>query len=149
MLEQKIKEDYFQALKNKDKIRSSTLNFLRAQFKNHIINNKLDQLDDKDAISIIKKQIKQRQDSIEQFSAGQRQDLVEKETAELNILKEYMPEELSEDEMKKIITEVVKETNAQSMKDMGHVMKAALEKMAGRADNKVVSQIVKSALSDL
>ena len=149
MLEEKISQDYIQAMKSKDALKSSTLNFLRAQLKNVRIDNRLERLEDLDVISVIKKQIKQRQDSIEQYKMGGRQDLVDKETQELEILKTYLPKELSEPELQSIVINVIKENQATSIKDMGKVMKIVLEKTAGCADNKVVSDIVKKNLSGL
>ena len=147
MLQDQISQDYIAAMKAKDTIKSSTLSFLRAQLKNVIIDKRVEKLEDTDVIAVIKKQVKQRQDSIDQYAKGGRQDLVDKESQELNILKSYLPEELSEKEITKIVEEVMGETGAQSMKDMGTVMKAVTEKTAGRADNKLVSTIVKKALA--
>ena len=147
MLEEKINKDYCESMKARDQLRSSTLNFLRAQLKNIHIDKKHDELPDLDVIAVIKKQIKQRQESIEQYTQGGRQDLADKEAAELTLLKAYLPQEMSEEELKKIIEGVIKETQASSIKDMGKVMKAVAEKVSGRADNKVVSELVKRALS--
>ena len=147
MLEERIQKDYVQAMKDRDSLRSGTVNFLRAQLKNVRINERKDALTDEDVISVIKKQIKQRQDSIEQFKAGGRQDLVTKEEAELKILKSYLPEELGEAQLQSIIRETMKETGASSMKDMGTLMKAVGAKIQGRADNKLVSELVKKSLS--
>lgn len=147
MLEDQLSKDYIEAMKAKDSVRSSTVSFLRAQVKNVRIEKKLEKLEDADVIAVIKKQIKQRQDSIEQYSQGGRQDLADKETAELNILKSYLPKEMSKEELRKIIEETMKETQAVTMKDMGKVMKAVGEKIAGRADNKQVSELVKQALA--
>ena len=147
MLQEQINKDYVVAMKAKDSNRSSTLNFLRAQLKNVVIEKRVDQLEDADVVSVIKKQIKQRQDSIEQYEKGGRQELADKEKGELDILKEYLPEEMSEDQVSKIVTEVISETQANSMKDMGKVMKLVQEKTQGNADNKVVSTLVKQALT--
>ncbi|MDD3375378.1 MAG: GatB/YqeY domain-containing protein [Candidatus Omnitrophica bacterium] len=147
MLEQQISKDYIQAMKARDSFKSSVLSFLRAQLKNVLIDKKIDQLEDQEVIAIIKKQIKQRQDSIAQFEQGNRQDLAEKEKKELEILRSYLPEEMSDQEVKKIIAEVIQETGAASMKDMGAVMKAVGLKIQGRADNKLVSNLVRESLS--
>jgi len=146
-LEEKISKDYVQAMKDKDAVKSSTLSFLRAQLKNVLIDKRIDKLDDGDVISIIKKQVKQRQDSIGQFQQGGRQDLVAKETQELDILKSYLPAEMSESDLKVLVEESIKEANALSAKDMGKVMKILLLKVAGRADSKMVSDLVKQKLS--
>lgn len=147
MLEEKILNDYKEAMKNKDAIKISTLSFLRAAMQNLAIEKKKEKLDDPDVISIIKKQIKQRQDSIEQFKKGNRLDLADKETKELEILKVYLPKELTADEIKKIIEEAVVSTGAAGIKDMGKVMKEVILKVAGRADGKLISDLVKEQLS--
>jgi len=147
MLEEKIFNDYKEAMKNRDTLKSSVLSFLRAAMMNLAIEKKKKNLDDNDAIAVIKKQIKQRQDSIEQFQKGNRQDLADKEIKELAILKGYLPEELNSDEIKKIIEEAVSSTGASSMKDMGRVMKEVTAKIAGRADSKLVSDLVRERLS--
>jgi uncharacterized protein YqeY len=134
-------------MKNKDGLKSSVLNFLRAEFMNVAIARKKKTLDDGDCLTVIRKQIKERQDSIEQFTKGNRQDLADKETKELQILKVYLPKELSEDEIKGIIEEAIVLTQAAGMKDMGKVMKEATAKIAGRADGKLVSELVKTRLS--
>ncbi|NQU74463.1 MAG: GatB/YqeY domain-containing protein [Candidatus Omnitrophica bacterium] len=147
MLQEKITNDYKEAMKKKDAVKVSTLSFLRAAIQNLAIEKKEEKLDDKDIIPVIKKQVKQRQDSIEQFKKGNRNDLVEKETKELEILKTYLPEELPIDEIKKIIEEAVASTGASSPKDMGKVIKEVMAKVAGRADGKLVSGLVKEKLS--
>ena len=149
MLADQIGKDYIQAMKDKDSFKSATLSFLRAQIKNVMIDKRVDALEDAETIVIIKKQVKQRQDSIEQFQKGGRTELAEKETKESEILKSYLPEEMSEDQVKVVVDEVIKETGANSMKDMGSVMKAVLEKVAGQADGKVVSTLVKDVLSQM
>src|SRR3990167_7230534 len=103
MLEGKIFNDYKEAMKNRDRLKSSVLSFLRAAMMNAAIEKKKKNLDDNDCIAVIKKQIKQRHESIEQFQKGNRQDLADKESKELGILKAYLPEELSVAEIKKII----------------------------------------------
>ncbi len=149
MLDQKINQDYVVAMKARDQVRSSTLNFLRAQIKNVRIEKREETVSDADVIAVIKKQIKQRQDSIEQYAKGGRQDLADKETTELNILKEYLPKELSEEHIRAIIAETLNETQATSVKDMGKVMKGVMDKVAGNADNRLVSQLVKEALAQV
>ncbi|MCA9403511.1 MAG: GatB/YqeY domain-containing protein [Candidatus Omnitrophica bacterium] len=146
MLHDQIDKDYIAAMKAKDKLKSATLNFLRAQLKNVVIEKRVDKLEDSDVVTVLKKQIKQRQDSISQYQKAGRQDLVDQESGELAVLKGYLPEEMSADQIKAIIAGVISETGANSMKDMGTVMKSVQEKTAGNADNKLVSELVKSAL---
>ena len=146
MLEDRIHKDYIAAMKSRDSLRSSTLNFLRAQIKNVLIEKKSDRLGDQDVITVIKKQVKQRQESVTQYEQGGRKDLADKEAAEMAVLKEYLPEEMSEQALEGLVAESVRETQAASMKDMGKVMKVMTEKVQGRADNKLVSELVKKAL---
>ena len=146
MLEEKIMEDYKKAMKDRDAAKTSTLSFLRAELKNAAIDKRKDKLEDAEVIAVVKKQVKQRQDSIEQFKAGGRQDLVEKETKELEILKSYLPPQLSEEKIREIIEEAVKETGASGPQDMGKLMKALLPKLSGGADNRLVSELVKARL---
>jgi len=146
MLEEKILSEYRQAMKSKDTLKSSVLSFLRAEMKNVAIAKKKDGLDDNEAVAVIRKQIKARQESIEQFKQGNRQDLADKEAKELEILKTYLPPELNPDEIKKIIEEAVVETGAQGIKDMGKVMKEVTAKVAGKADGKLVSDLVRQRL---
>jgi hypothetical protein len=148
MLEEKILNDYKEAMKARDTLKSSALSFLRADMINLAIAKKKKALDDSEVISVIKKQIKQRQDAIEQFKIGNRLDMVDKETKEMEILKTYLPPELSADEIKKIIEEVISTTGAKEMKDMGKVMKEVTAQIAGRADGKLVSDLVKEILVD-
>ncbi|RKY31674.1 MAG: GatB/YqeY domain-containing protein [Candidatus Omnitrophota bacterium] len=147
MLEDKILEDYKAAMKSKDNLKSSVLSFLRAEMINAAFAKKKKSLEDDEVITVIRKQVKQHQDSIEQFKKGNRLDLADKEAGELEILKSYLPKELAVEEIKKIIDEAVSATAAQTMKDMGKVMKQVKEKICGRADNKLVSDLVKEKLS--
>ena len=147
MLEDKITSDYIQAMKSKETAKASALSFLRAQIKNVVIDKRVEKAADEDVIAVIKKQVKQRQDSIEQFAKGGRTDLVDKEKAELAILQGYLPQEISDEELKRIVGETIKASQASSVKDMGKVMKDIMPKVAGKADNKRVSDMVKELLS--
>ncbi len=147
MLDEKILNDYKEALKSKDSARASVLNFLRSNLLNSAKEKKKERLEDPEVIAVLKKQVKQIQDSIEQFKKGGRQDLVDKEANELEILKEYLPEQLSQDKIQSIVDEVIGELSATSMKDMGAVMKEVTQRTSGAADGKVVSGLVKSRLS--
>ncbi len=149
LLEEKISQDYVTAMKQRDSFRSSVLSFLRAQVKNVKIDKKLDVVPDEEVISIIKKQVKQRQDSITQFKAGARLDLAEKEEKEMDVLQSYLPQQASPEAISAAIEEVIIATAATSMKDMGKVMKEALVKLAGKADNQQVSAMVKERLSKM
>ena len=147
MLEEKIMVDYKEAMKARDTLKSSVLSFLRADIMNTALAKKKNNLDDSEVVSVIKKQIKQRQDSIEQFTKGERPEMAEKEKKELEILKIYLPPELSADEIKKIIEESVVALEASGMKDMGRLMKEVNAKIAGKADGRLVSDLVRERLS--
>jgi hypothetical protein len=146
MLEEKILSDYKEAMKARDAVKSSVLSFLRADMLNVAVAKKKDKLDDPEVVSVIKKQIKQRQDSIEQFTKGDRLEMAEKEKKELEVLKLYLPPEISADEIKKIIEEAIVSVSACGMKDMGKVMKEVNAKVSGQADGKLVSDLVKERL---
>lgn len=146
MLEEKILSDYKEAMKSGDKLKSSVLSFLRADMMNLAVSKKKTGLDDAEAISVIKKQIKQRQDSIEQFTKGERLEMAEKEKKELEILKAYLPPELPGEEIKKIIDEALLATGSSGIKDMGKAMKEVNAKIAGKADGKLVSDLVRERL---
>lgn len=146
MLEERILNEYKEAMKSRDSVKASVLSFLRAEFMNVAVAKKKNSLDDSEAIAVIKKQIKQHQDSIEQFKKGNRADLSEKEEKELLILKTYLPPELSAEQIKKIIEEAVSVTGASTIKDMGRVMKEVTAKVSGQADGRLVSDLVRELL---
>ena len=148
-LEDKISQDYIQAMKARDTLRPSTLNFLRAEIKNAKIDKRVETIADADVITVIKKQVKQRQDSITQFRAGSREDLAVKEEQELRILQSYLPAAMPLESLKAVVDEVIKSSGAVSMKDMGKVMKEVLAKVAGQADSQTVSALVKEQLSKM
>ena len=147
MLMDKIAADMKEAMRAKDAARLSTLRLLKSAVEYYKIEKKQEQLTDVDVTSIIKKQIKQRQDSIEGFEKGGRADLVEKEKAELTVLKAYLPEELSQAQVEEVVKATIAEVGATTKTDMGKVMKAVQAKLAGRADNRLVSQVVSANLA--
>lgn len=149
MLFDQINKDYITAMKAKDAFKVSTLSFLRAQLKNVIIDTRVETLDDAGVIAIIKKQVKQRQDSIEQFEKGGRPELAEKEKQEMAVLKSYLPEEMGEEALLKFVQDAVAESGAKGAQDMGKVMKALMPKVAGKADNRMVSDLVKKVLAGM
>jgi uncharacterized protein YqeY len=146
MLTDKIAADIKEAMRAKDAARLSTLRLLKSAVEYHKIEKKQEQLADADVTAVIKKQIKQRQDSIESFEKGGRADLVEKEKAELVVLKSYLPEELSAAQVEEVVKATIAEVGATTKTDMGKVMKAVQAKLAGRADNRLVSQLVSANL---
>lgn len=145
-LEEKIMADYKEAMKAKDQLRSQAISFLRSEMKYSAIEKRVEKLEDADVVAVIKKLIKQRQDSIAQFEKGQRMDLVQKEKKELEILKSYLPVEMSSEELVRIIEEVLVSTGASTMKDMGRVMKEVMNKTQGRADSKLTSDLIRQKL---
>lgn len=147
MLEDTILNDYKEAMKAKDNLKSSVISFLRAELINLATSKKKNKLDDPDVISVIKKQIKQRRDSIEQFTQGGRLEMAQKEEKEMGILKSYLPPELSMDEIKKVIEEIVLSLGAATMKDMGKVMKEVNARISSQADGKLISDLVRQRLS--
>jgi uncharacterized protein len=135
------------AMRAKDAPRLSTLRMLKSAIEYQKIEKKQEQLTDADVTAVIKKQIKQRQDSIDGFEKGGRMDLVEKEKAELVVLKAYLPEELSAAQIEEVVKATIAELGATTKTDMGKVMKAVQAKVAGRADNRLVSQLVSANLA--
>ncbi len=146
MLE-KITKDIVEAMKSKDTLRLQTLRMLKGSIDLERINKKLEKVSDEDIVVIIGKQIKSRKESILEFEKGNRQDLIDKTNEEIKILSEYMPEQLTEEEINNIIDEIIKNVNATSIKEMGMVMKEASSKLKGKADMSLVSSIIKSKLS--
>lgn len=145
-IKEQIMADVKSAMKAKEQEKLSALRLLSAALKNKEIELRPEALTDQDAMSVIKKLVKQRQDSIEQYSAAGRTDLADKEKFELSILEAYLPAQMSKEQIAKIVEEVVAATGASSMKDMGNVMKQITEKTQGQADNKMVSELVKARL---
>ncbi|MCB0391916.1 MAG: GatB/YqeY domain-containing protein [Bdellovibrionales bacterium] len=145
-LKEQIMADVKSAMKNKEQDLLSTLRFVHAEIKNFEINNRPKELTDDDVIVVLKKLAKQRKDSIEQYTNANRQDLADKEKFELEVIEKYLPEQMSAEQLTSIVEEAIKESEAQSMKDMGKVMKIVMVMTKGAADNKTVSDIVKSKL---
>lgn len=144
-IKERISEDMKAAMKSGDKAKLAAVRMLHAAIRKKEIDDRID-LDDAAALKVISSLVKQRQDSIEQFKAGNRQDLVEKETAELTLLQAYLPEQMSQAELVKIIDSAIQEANAKSAKDMGAVMKVLMPKVSGKADGKLVNQLVRERL---
>lgn len=147
MLENKIFETMKDAMKSGDKAKLSTMRLIISELKNKKIADGVKELDDANVIAVIKKMAKQRKESIEKFAEGGRDDLVEKEKQELSILDKYLPEEMSEEEVAKVVDEVISSIEDVSPKDMGRVMKEVMGKLQGQADGKTVSKIVQAKLT--
>jgi uncharacterized protein len=146
-LQEKIQAHMTEAMRNKDQLRLGVLRMMKTAIKNKEI-EKMKPLDDGEAVAVLNTLVKQRKDSIDQFRKGGREELAQKEEAEIKIIEEYLPAAASEDDIRKAIEEAIQETGASSIKDMGKVMKATLGRLAGKsADGSRVSQLVKEKLS--
>ena len=148
MLTEKIDSDLKTSMKRKDATRTSVLRLLKTAMTNKMIEKKTDKLNDSDVITLIRKDVKRHQDSIEQFKKGNRDDLVKKEEAELEILKSYLPKEVLPEEIKQAVKKIIEETGASGKKDFGKVIKATMEKFKGACDGKTVSSIVNELLDE-
>jgi uncharacterized protein YqeY len=144
-LRDQIDTDIKSALKAGAKEKVSTLRMLSAALKNRQI-DKRGPLTEDEVLEAVRSLIKQRRDSVEQFTKGGRQDLVDKESAEITFLEVYLPQQLSREELEHLVHEAVAQSGAQGSKDMGKVMKTLIPMVGGRADGKLVSELVKSAL---
>jgi uncharacterized protein YqeY len=145
-LEERLVEEMKQAMKSNDKLRLSTIRMIRSSMKNKEIELRK-KLEDEDIVKVIQVMVRKGEESVEQFQAGKRVDLVEKETKEIEILKSFLPQPLSQEEILKIIDQSIQETQASSLKDMGKVMKSVMPKIGGKADGKLINQLVKEKLS--
>ncbi|MGB9911016.1 MAG: GatB/YqeY domain-containing protein [Microgenomates group bacterium] len=145
MLEEKIRQDLASALKKGETLKVSTLRFLLAEIKNEVM-AKQRELTDEEIVAIIRRQIKKREESITAFQQGARDDLVRKEKEEINILSKYLPQQLSSEELEKIIKQAIAEINAKNPADFGRVMGAVMGKVRGQADGSLVSEMVKKEL---
>ena len=153
-LKDKIEGDLKSAMKSKAAAQVSAIRLILSAVKNKEIEErgagKLkagDSLDDAGLAKLLATLVKQRQESIEMFKQGNREDLMKKEQAELEIIKQYLPAQLSENELEKIVAEAIKEAGASSIKEMGQVMKVVMPKVAGQADGKLVNEIVRKKLA--
>jgi uncharacterized protein YqeY len=146
-LKEKIENDLKQAFREKNEIAVSTLRMLRAAILNAEIAAMRKEFTDEDVIKVIASEIKKHKDSIAEYEKGGRQDLVEKEKKEMEILMKYMPEEMSEEEIKKVVEEKIKELGASSQADFGKVMGAVMKVVAGRARGEVVGKVVREMLA--
>ena len=144
-LTEQVRADLTTAMKARDAEKTSTLRMLQSAFKYAQIEAG-HELGDDEALAVIRKSVKQRQDSIEQYTKGNRPELADKERREMDILKTYMPPELSDDELESGLREIVASTGAQSKKDMGKVMKEATARYKGRVDGKKIQEIVSRLL---
>ncbi len=144
-LSEKIRADLTEAMKAQQKERLSTLRMLQSAIKNEQINAG-HELSDEEAMTVIRKAVKQRQDSIEQYTKGNRPELAEKERAEMELLKAYLPPELTDEELQNGVVDIIEALGATSKKDMGRVMKEATTRYKGRVDGRKLQEIVSRLL---
>ncbi len=144
-LTEKVRADMTAAMKAQEKDRLSTLRMLQTALKNEQIHVG-HELSDEEAMTVIRKAMKQRQDSIEQYTNAGRMEAADKERAEMELLKTYLPAELSQEELESGIREIIAATGAQSKKDLGRVMKEATARFKGRVDGKKVQEVVSRLL---
>jgi uncharacterized protein YqeY len=146
-LRDQISNDIKDAMRAKDSAKLNALRMVQSAFKNREIELRPEPMNEDEHLGILKKLVKQRKESIEQYAAAKRQDLVDNETAELKLLELYMPAQLSREQVEKVVGEVMTALNATTVKDMGAVMKEVQARTAGAADNRMVSEVVKAKLA--
>lgn len=134
------------AMKEKDMERLNALRMVQSAFKNREIELRPNPMPEEEYLAVVKKLVKQRKESIEQFQQAGRQDLVDKETAELKLLETFLPAQMSREEIEKLVVEVIAAVGAKTVKEMGAVMKEMQVRTKGSADNKIVSEVIKSKL---
>ena len=142
----KIQEDMKSAMRNQEKDRLSAIRLIMAAIKQREVDERID-LSDEQVLAVLDKMLKQRRESVAQYEAAKRQDLVEKETAEIHVIQTYLPAQLSTEEIDTLINQAIQETGANSARDMGKVMGILKSKVQGRADVSAVSNKVKERLS--
>lgn len=144
-LKQRLYEDLKKAMKTKDEIRTRTLRLIISSIKTLEV-EKMTEATDDDVFRVLSKECRKRVEAIEAYKKGGREDLANEEQRELEIIKSYMPKQLSEEELKEIVKNVVEETGSSSIKDLGRVMKVLMPRVKGRADGKTVNNIVRQIL---
>jgi uncharacterized protein len=143
---EKVNREMISAAKEKDKLRLSTVRLIKTALHNREIDLKRP-LNEEECLQLLSAMVKQRRDSIDQFRQGGRMDLVDKEEAELKVIRTFMPEQMSEEDIEKEIENAIREADAASIKDMGKVMKVLMPRLTGKADGKLVGEKVKARLS--
>ena len=148
-LQNKISEEIKEALRGQQKLKLSVVRMLQASIKNKIIDTGQKELSDEQIITVVNSEIKKRRDSVSEFEKVGRQDAVQAEKDEIAILMEYMPEQLSEEQIVSLINESVSELNIESIKDLGRLMKALMPRVKGKADGNLVNRLVREKLDNL
>ena len=144
----KLEDDLKRAMRERNAPRRDVIRYIRSEIRNQEIRLRRD-LEDDDAIQVLSRQAQQRRDSIEAFESANRQDLVDKERAELEIITEYLPRQMGEDEIRALVAQTVAETGAAGPRDMGKVMSAIMPQVRGRAEGRQVSALVSEKLREL
>ncbi|TMV44614.1 GatB/YqeY domain-containing protein [Paenibacillus mesophilus] len=145
-LSERLNDDMKQAMKNQDKFKLSVIRMIRSAIKNVEIDQKKT-LDDNEVLDILNREIKQRKDSLQEFEKADRGDLAETVRKEIEVIAVYMPQQLTEEEIHAIVQQTIQETGASSKADLGKLMSALMPKVKGRADGKLVNQLVQQLLS--
>jgi uncharacterized protein YqeY len=145
-LREQILEDIKTAMKAREADKLSAIRFLQSAIKNREIELRPNAITEADVVGVIKKMAKQRKDSIAEYEKAGRQDLVNKEKFELTVMEAYLPQQMGQDEIAKIVDDVIKSTGAAGMKAMGAVIKEVMARTAGNADGKMISDLVKTKL---
>lgn len=146
-IREKIAADVKAAMIAKESAKLGALRMLQSAVKNREIELRPNPITAEDVMGVLKKLVKQRKESIDQFQQAGRQDLVDQETAELKVLEVYLPAQMSREQIEALVTDVIAALGAKTVKDMGPVMKEVIARSGGAADNKVVSEIIKSKLA--
>mgnify|MGYP000480305190 CR=1 FL=1 len=144
-LKEKLLEDLKSSMKNKDTVRKNAITMIRAAIKQKEVDERVE-LRDEDIVDIISKQLKEKRNVIEDFKKANRQDLVELTEREIEVLLEYMPKQLTDEELEEIVRQTIEDVNATSAKDIGLVMKSVMPKVKGKADGDRVNKIVRQLL---
>jgi len=146
-LQDQLNQDMKQAMKQKDRETLSVIRMVKASVQNELIELGKETLTEDEENSILSREVKQRKDSLQEFKSAERDDLAKKVETELTILKKYMPEQLTTEDIEKIVLSTIQEVEAESKKDMGKVMSAVMPKVKGKADGALVKEIVQTKLS--
>ena len=145
-MEERLIEEMKEAMKSSEKLRLSTIRMIRSAVKNREIEARK-KLDDEEIEKVIQGMVRKGEESVAQFQTGGRMDLVEKEKQEIEVLKSFLPQAMTQEEIVKIIDQSIEETQATSLKDLGKVMKSIMPKLGGKADGKLVNELVRERLS--
>lgn len=150
MILEKITKDYIQAIKNRDSLRTAVLSYIKSAIKYREIENrgKEKELTDNDVIDIINKEVKKREESVEMYRQGGREDLASKEEKEMKILKEYLPSRMSEEEIKESVKKIIEKFGTTNKKDFGIVMREVMAELKSKADGNLIKKVVEENLKD-